>query len=119
MQKEIYFFRTILQKEKERRAYLENRLAEINRQLYQSMGELILKPYKGSVPSNYYPDDPTSDPGFEDLTGDQYFKYRVENQLVMAQEGTAGISSRTRQTPDPDPCLGRRRRLPGGMGWTH
>lgn len=81
--KEIYFFRTILQKEKGRRTYLENRLTEINRQLYQSMGnELILKPYKGPVPSNFYPDDPTSDPGFEDLTGDQYFKYRVENQLA-------------------------------------
>ena len=81
--KEIYFFRTILQKEKERRTYLENRLAEINRELHQSMGnELILKPYNGPVPSNYYPNDPTSDPGFEDLTGDQYFKYRVENQLA-------------------------------------
>lgn len=80
--KEIYFFRTILQKEKERRTYLLDRLAAINRQLYQSMGnELIIKPYHGPVPSNYYPDDPTSDPGFEDLTGDQYFRYRVDNQL--------------------------------------
>lgn len=80
--KEIYFFRTILQKEKERRAYLEERLTEIQRGLYQSLGgELVLKPYRGPVPSNYYPDDPTSDPGFEDLTGDEYFKYRVENQL--------------------------------------
>jgi hypothetical protein len=82
VQKEIYFFRTILQKEKDRRTYLENRLVEIQRQLYQSLnGELVLKPYKGPIPSNYYPSDPNSDPGFEDLTGEQYFKYRVENQL--------------------------------------
>lgn len=81
--KEIYFFRTILQKRKNRRAYLEKRLAEINRHLYQSLnGELVIKPYNGPVPSNYYPDDPGSDPGFEDLSGDEYFKYRVENQLA-------------------------------------
>lgn len=81
--KEIYFYRTILQKRKDRRAYLEKRLAEIQRGLYQSMGgELVLKPYHGPVPSNYYPDDPSSDPGYEDLTGDEYFRYRVENQLA-------------------------------------
>lgn len=81
--KEIYFFRTVLQKQKDRRVYLEKRLAEIHRQLLQSMsGELVLKPYNGPVPSNYYPNDPTSDPGIDDLTGDDYFKYRVENQLA-------------------------------------
>lgn len=83
IQKEIYFFRTILQKEKDRRAYLEKRLGEVQRQLLQSLnGELVIKPYKGSVPSNYYPGDPYSDPGFADLTGDEYFKFRVENQLA-------------------------------------
>lgn len=83
IQKEIYFFRTILQKEKDRRAYLEKRLGEIQRQLFQSLnGELVIKPYKGSIPSNYYPDDPHSDPGFADLSGDEYFNYRVENQLA-------------------------------------
>jgi len=81
--KEIYFFRTVLKKHKDRRDYLEKRLAEIHRQLLQSMnGELVFKPYTGAVPSNYYPDDPTSDPGFDDLNGDAYFKYRVENQLA-------------------------------------
>jgi len=45
-------------------------------------GELVLKPYNGAIPSNYYPEDPSSDPGFEDLTGEDYFKYRVENQLA-------------------------------------
>lgn len=83
VKKEIYFFRTILKKQKKRRAYLEKRLVEIQRQLYQSLGgELVLKPYSGPVPSNYSPSDPDSDPGFEDLNGDKYFKYRVENQLA-------------------------------------
>ena len=81
--KEIYFFRTILQKNKSRRSYLEKRLTEIYRQIYRNLGgELIFKPYQGQVPSNYYPDDPSSDAGFDDLTGDEYFKYRVEYQLA-------------------------------------
>ncbi|PWB69813.1 MAG: hypothetical protein C3F07_18400, partial [Anaerolineales bacterium] len=81
--KEIYFFRTILQKRKNRRAYLEKRLAEIQRQLFRSMGsELVFKPYNGEFHSRYFPDDPTSDLGYDDLTGDEYFKYRVENQLA-------------------------------------
>ena len=81
--KEIYFFRTILQKEPSRRTYLEKRLTEIQRQLYRSMGgELVLKSYEGNSHSRYYPNDPSSDFGYADLTGEEYFKYRVENQLV-------------------------------------
>jgi len=81
--KEIYFFRTILQGRKDRRAYLEKRLTEIQRQLYRSMGgELVLEPYNGETHSRYYPDDPSSDLGYEDLNGEDYFKYRVENQLA-------------------------------------
>lgn len=81
--KEIYFFRTILSKRNDRRAYLERRLTEIQRQLYKAMGgELVIKPYDGPVPTRYYANDPTSDPGWEDLNGDDYFRYRVENQLA-------------------------------------
>ncbi|HSG43732.1 MAG TPA: SLATT domain-containing protein [Anaerolineales bacterium] len=81
--KEIYFFRTILQKKPNRRAYLEKRLTEIQRQLYRSMGgELVLEPYDGEAHSRFYPNDPTSDFGLDDLTGEDYFKYRVENQLA-------------------------------------
>jgi len=81
--KEIYFFRTILQKRKDRRAYLERRLTEIQRQLYKAMsGELVIKPYNGPIPTRYYPDDPSSDPGWDDLNGEDYFRYRVENQLA-------------------------------------
>ena len=81
--KEIYYFRTVLQKNQSRRAYLEKRLVEIQRQVYRNLGgELVFKKYNGPIPSNYYPDDPTSDPGFADLNGDEYFKYRLENQLA-------------------------------------
>jgi hypothetical protein len=83
IQKEIYFFRTILQKDPTRRAYLEKRLAEIQRQLFRSLGgEFAFEGYQGQIPSNYYPQDPNSDPGFHDLTGEEYFKYRLEQQLA-------------------------------------
>lgn len=81
--KEIYFYRTILQGRADRRVYLEKRLTEIQRQLYRSMGgELVLQPYNGETHSRYYPNDPSSDFGYEDITGEDYFKYRVENQLA-------------------------------------
>lgn len=82
IQKEIYFYRTILQKNKSRRSYLEKRLGEIQRQVYRGLnGEFSFDAYSGPIPPNYYPDDPNSDPGFADLTGDEYFSYRLENQL--------------------------------------
>ncbi|MDQ2690619.1 MAG: SLATT domain-containing protein [Chloroflexota bacterium] len=82
IQKEIYFFRTILQKKKSRRDYLEKRLAEIQRQIYRGLnGEFSFEKYDGRVPPNYYADDPNSDPGFADLTGEEYFNYRLQDQL--------------------------------------
>lgn len=83
IQKEIYFYRTILQKKKSRRAYLEKRLNEIQRQVYRGMnGEFSFEPYNGLIPPNYSAGDPASDPGFGDLTGEEYFRYRVEYQLT-------------------------------------
>lgn len=82
IQKEIYFYRTILQRKKSRRAYLEKRLNEIQRQIYHGMnGEFSFEPYHGHIPPNYSASDPSSDPGFQDLTGEEYFKYRLEYQL--------------------------------------
>jgi hypothetical protein len=81
--KEIYFYRTILQKDKSRRAYLEKRLREIQKQVYTSLGgEFSFEGYSGALPPNYTPGDAASDPGFNDLTGEQYFQYRLENQLA-------------------------------------
>lgn len=80
--KEIYNYRTVLQNTKGRRAWLENRLAEIQRSVFRGMnGELAIPPYEGVLPPHYSPDDPYSDSGFNDLNGDEYFKYRLESQL--------------------------------------
>jgi len=82
--KEIYAYRTILQNTPTRRAWLEKRLEEIQRSVYRGMnGELILEPYKGALPPppRFSPSYPNSDPGFHDLTGDEYFRFRLEDQL--------------------------------------
>lgn len=80
--KEIYNYRTILKNEPARNAWLETRLAEIQRSVFRGMnGELTMPSYEGQLPPNYSPDDPYSDPGFDDLTGDEYFSYRLESQL--------------------------------------
>lgn len=79
--KEIYFFRTILRGNKDRREYLEKRINEIQRQLFRGLGgEFAFRPYDGPIPP-YYSAEYGNDPGFHDLNGDEYFKYRVEDQL--------------------------------------
>jgi hypothetical protein len=81
--KEIYMYRTILQNTPDRKAWLENRMVEIQRQVYRGMGgEFILKTYKGQIPPYYRPDDPKSDPGFGDISGDEYFRFRLTDQLA-------------------------------------
>ncbi|MBI5954756.1 MAG: SLATT domain-containing protein [Chloroflexi bacterium] len=82
--KEIYAYRTILQRTASRRAWLEKRLEEIQRSVFRGMnGELILEPYKGELPPapRFSPEYPDSDPGFNDLTGEEYFRYRLDDQL--------------------------------------
>ena len=80
--KEIYFYRTILQKNKSRRSYLEKRLNEIQRQVYRGMGgEFAFEKYNGPIPPYYSPENLNSDAGFGDLTGEEYFKFRLEDQL--------------------------------------
>ena len=81
--KEIYIFRTILRKKSERRVWLEKRLAEIQRQVYRGLGgEMVFKDFPDQIPPYYNPENPASDSGFGDLTGEQYFRYRLENQLA-------------------------------------
>ena len=82
VKKEIYVYRTILPKDRSRRDYLERRLGEIQRKIYRNLGgEYSLEEYKGPLPSSYRSNSPNSDPGFQDLTGDEYVTYRLKHQL--------------------------------------
>lgn len=81
--KEIYSFRTILKDSPKRKAWLEKRVAEIQRQVYRGLGgEYAFKEFPNQIPPYYNPDNPNSDAGFHDLTGDEYCRYRLEQQLA-------------------------------------
>jgi uncharacterized integral membrane protein len=83
IQKEIYMYRTFFKNKSDRKEWLEQRLTNIQRQVYRGLsGELILSDAPEKIPPYYDPDDPNSDPGFKDLTGSEYVKYRLENQLA-------------------------------------
>jgi hypothetical protein len=82
IKKEIYFYRTVLQKDETRRRYLEDRLARIQRQIHRALnGEFSFDDYKvsGAITPNAF--NPDGDPGYADLTGEQYMTYRLEDQL--------------------------------------
>ena len=82
VKKEIYIYRTILPRDKTRRDYLEKRLGEIQRKVFRNLGgEYTLEPYKGPLPASYNKNKPNSDPGFHDLTGDEYARFRLKHQL--------------------------------------
>ena len=82
VKKEIYIYRTILPKDKSRRDYLEKRLGDIQRKVFRNLGgEYALERYEGDLPSSYKKNKQNSDPGFHDLTGDEYITYRLKHQL--------------------------------------
>lgn len=81
--KEIYVYRTIAAKSK-RNKYLEDRLAAIQTDILHDMnGEFIVEEYTGDLPpkSRFRPGEPDNDPGFNDLSGEEYVKYRLEKEL--------------------------------------
>lgn len=82
--KHIYLYRTILRDNPRRREWLEKKLARIQRSVFSGMnGELVMEAFKGEVPPppRFNPSAPNCDSGFTDLSGDEYFKYRLENEL--------------------------------------
>lgn len=82
IKKEIYVYRTILPKDKTRRDYLEKRLTAIQRKVFRNLGgEFAYEDYRGPLPKSYKKEKPNSDPGFHDLDGDEYARFRVKEQV--------------------------------------
>lgn len=82
--KDLYTYRTILRNDPNRREWLEKRLERIQRSVFRGMnGELVMETFKGTVPPapRFNPGTPNNDNGFSDLSGEEYFKYRLENEL--------------------------------------
>jgi tetratricopeptide (TPR) repeat protein len=80
--KEIYLYRTLLQQQEGRDLWLNERVAAVQRQVFENVGgDLVIKPYQGTVPPYYSPAYQDSDPGFDDLLAQDYTRYRLDNQL--------------------------------------
>lgn len=78
IKKDIYLYRTLLQKSEERDQWLIDRVALIQREVAETLGEeLVLQEYTGPLP-------PTSgdDPGFHDLLPQDYLRYRLQRELA-------------------------------------
>ncbi|MBX3038088.1 MAG: SLATT domain-containing protein [Anaerolineales bacterium] len=80
--KHIYLYRTILKDNPRRREWLEKKLAKIQRSVFSGMnGELVMETYKEEVPPPSRFNTKNGETGFHDLSGDEYFKFRLENEL--------------------------------------
>ena len=81
--KEIYLYRTANKNAPNRNRTLSDRLATIQRDLFRGAGgELVLTEFQGDVPPYYNPKKNVGDPGFDDLAGEAYLMYRLEDQLA-------------------------------------
>lgn len=82
--KEIYLYRTVMQGNPNRDKWLNNRLAEIQRQVHRTLGgEVVVKPYTGAhINPRYYPDSADADEGIADLNSAEYLRMRLESQLA-------------------------------------
>jgi hypothetical protein len=91
--RDMYLYRTILKGNPKRREWLERRLVRVQRSVFRGMnGELVMKTFKGEVPPKprFNPEEPGNDTGFTDLSGDEYFKYRLENELHWHEKKVVG-----------------------------
>ena len=124
IKREIYLHRTVRKNKPDRDEILEKKLADIQRQMYQSLGgEFSFEPYEGKIPP-YYDDN-----GFDDLNGEEYFRLRLEDQFNWHNNKLNGYEKKRRKIlgyqPKPRKITGykKKRRLMviyilsmGGMG---
>lgn len=83
IQKEIYLYRTLFRDAPDRQERLENRLKDVQYQVNRVTGEILALNQPLAMLQQYYdPGDPGSDEGHNDLTGEEYARYRLENQLA-------------------------------------
>jgi tetratricopeptide (TPR) repeat protein len=91
---ETYQYRTCLQGNKKRNQWLNNRVKDIQRRIHEPFGgDLVLKPYVGNLPPYYDPDQESGDQGFNDLSAEEYFYYRLEDQLNWHSKKIAQFQS--------------------------
>lgn len=93
MVKDIYIYRTVLTNNPDRSKWLSHRLANTSRQVYKSSGnKLDTVPYQGNIPVVY-----SGDPGFTNLTPEEYIRYRLQDQLSWHEKKIVTIGEEKRK----------------------
>lgn len=95
IKKEIYLYRTLLQGEADRQTWLNDRLGDIQRRVYETVGGgLVLDSYTGPIPrQRAATDKQREDTGFNDLLPDEYIRYRLDDQLDWHTNKTAKLQT--------------------------
>lgn len=100
IRREIYLFRARQgdykqnPQAKTREQILMERMNAIEEQLSKTGAIRVgLVPYDGPIPQYYFSEDPGSDPGFHDFTGDEYFLYRTGIMLQWFSVKTNRLSA--------------------------
>jgi hypothetical protein len=82
IKKEIYLYRTVHKNNPGRYKILSKKLREIQRLISINFkGEFSFLEYEGASPNSYVSGNTDRDSGFNDLSGEEYLKYRLEYQL--------------------------------------
>ncbi|HEY9729199.1 MAG TPA: SLATT domain-containing protein [Chroococcales cyanobacterium] len=98
IRKEIYLYRTLLQRQPKRDRWLSDRVIAIQRQVMEKVGSnLAVQPNTGKIPPARFDDNCDRDPGFSDLMADDYLRYRLEAELQWYTQELARLqTTRTR-----------------------
>ncbi len=92
IKKEIYLYRTLLQVQPDRDSWLNDRLAEIQRRVFETAGgQVNRRDYSGPLPPYHNPADRDSDPGFNDLLPEEYLRFRLRDQLRWHKNSAARL----------------------------
>ncbi len=80
--KYIYLYRTVMQGNPRRNKWLNDRLANVQREVHRSLGgDVVLKPYaEKQINPRYNPKYPDADEGIADLDCDGYIRVRLISQ---------------------------------------
>ncbi|HEX9924269.1 MAG TPA: SLATT domain-containing protein, partial [Anaerolineae bacterium] len=81
IKKEIFLYRTILQYQEKREQWLSERVADIQRRVFDAVGGDLILNATGVGSGSRTGQDNRRDPGDTDLLADEYLQHRLEDQL--------------------------------------
>jgi tetratricopeptide (TPR) repeat protein len=94
IKKEIFLYRTILQYQEKREQWLSERVADIQRRVFDAVGGDLILNATGVGSGSWAGQGNRRDPGNTDLLADEYLHYRLEDQLDWHGKKAEGLKAR-------------------------